>query len=58
MYRTYYRNLGQRSILASVLNQNKALHNFPKRGLRLTVERNIGLAYALNDQTHFQNPAM
>ena len=31
----------------SVLHQNKALHNFRKRGLRLIVERNIVLEYAL-----------
>ena len=31
----------------SVLHQNKALHNFHKRGQRSIVERNIGLEYAL-----------
>ena len=30
-----------------VLNQNKALYNFCKRGQRSMVERNIGLEYAL-----------
>ena len=31
----------------SVLHQNKALHNFHKRGQHLIVERNTGLEYAL-----------
>ena len=31
----------------SVLHQNKALHNFPKRGQRSIVERNIGLECVL-----------
>ena len=31
----------------NVLHQNKALHNFCKRGQCLIVERNIGLEYAL-----------
>ena len=31
----------------SVLHQNKAIHNFRKKGQRSIVERNIGLQYAL-----------
>ena len=31
-----------------VLNQNKALYNFPKRGQHSIVKHNIGLEYALN----------
>ena len=32
----------------SVLHQNKTLYNFPKRGQRSIVERNIDLEYVLN----------
>ena len=31
----------------SVLHQNKAMHNFRKKGQRSIVERNIGLQYTL-----------
>ena len=31
----------------SFLHQNKALHNFRKRGKRSTLERNMGLEYAM-----------
>ena len=34
-------------LFLSVLHQNKALHNFCKRGRRSIVERSIGLKYAL-----------
>ena len=64
--RTYSRNLGRRSILATrgtflkkrhqkfyFLHRNKALYNFRKRGQRLIVERDIGLEYALLVASNF-----
>ena len=50
--------------LPSVLHQNKALHTFCKRWQHSTVERNVGLEYALNiwlfsvSSTFFQNLQM